>query len=139
MMRHPVSGPVRQLMLATPPPRPRVLLVDDDAALRMSLEFSLELDGFEVTTMESGEALLGAPSLPEHGACLVLDQNLPGVTGVEALRQLRSRGVALPALLITSNPPLAVREAAKAAGAKIVEKPLLGDALTAQILEAVSL
>jgi FixJ family two-component response regulator len=70
-------------------------------------------------------------------ACLVLDQNLPGVTGVETLRQLRARGVTLPALLITSHPPPSVRDAAKASGARIVEKPLLGDALTAHIVQAI--
>lgn len=124
-------------MLMPSPPRPHVLLVDDDAALRMSLEFSLDLEGFEVTAMESGEALLLIDDLPLKGACLVLDQNLPGVTGVETLRQLRARGVTLPALLITSHPPPGVRDAAKASGARIVEKPLLGDALTAHIFQAI--
>lgn len=124
-------------MLMPLPPRPHVLLVDDDAALRMSLEFSLDLEGFEVTALESGEALLLITDLPLKGACLVVDQNLPGVTGIEALRQLRARGVTLPALLITSHPPLGVRDAAMATGARIVEKPLLGDALTAQIVQAI--
>lgn len=123
-------------MLVPAPSRPRVLLVDDDAALRMSLEFSLDLEGFDVTALESGEALLLISGLPERRACLVLDQNLPGVSGVDTLRQLRGRGVNLPALLITSNPPPAVREAARLAGARIVEKPLLGDALTAHIQQA---
>lgn len=129
-------------MSATPPLsevlRPRVVLVDDDPALRMSLEFSLDLEGFEVLALESGEALLTLHELPRGGACLVLDQNLPGVTGVEALRQLRSRGVGLPALLITSNPPPSVREAAQRVQARIVEKPLLGDALTAHITAAIA-
>lgn len=124
-------------MLTPSPPRPHVLLVDDDSALRMSLEFSLDLEGFEVTALESGEALLLIADLPVKGACLVLDQNLPGVTGVETLRQLRARGVTLPALLITSHPPPGVRDAAQASGARIVEKPLLGDALTAHIFQAI--
>jgi FixJ family two-component response regulator len=112
--------------------------VDDDPALRMSLEFSLDLEGFEVMAMDSGEALLLLGELPDTGACLVLDQNLPGVTGVETLRQLRGRGVSLPALLITSNPPPAVREAAQRVEARIVEKPLLGDVLTAHITAAIA-
>jgi FixJ family two-component response regulator len=132
-----MSAPPAPFMPKSPPVRPRVLLVDDDVALRMSLEFSLDLEGFEVLALESGEALLLVQSLPVEGACLVLDQNLPGVTGVETLRQLRARGVTLPALLITSHPPPGVREAAKAHGARIVEKPLLGDALTAHIVQAI--
>lgn len=119
-------------------PRPRVLLVDDDPALRMSLEFSLDLDGFEVLALDSGEALLRIAELPSDDACLVLDQNLPGVTGVETLRQLRVRGVSLPALLITSNPPPSVREAAERVEARIVEKPLLGDTLTTHITAAIA-
>lgn len=132
-----MSAPPAPSMPKSPPVRPRVVLVDDDVALRMSLEFSLDLEGFEVLALESGEALLLVQSLPVEGACLVLDQNLPGVTGVETLRQLRARGVTLPALLITSHPPPSVREAAKAHGARIVEKPLLGDALTAHIVQAI--
>ncbi|WP_304166699.1 response regulator [Phenylobacterium aquaticum] len=123
--------------LSAAPQRPQVVLVDDDVALRMALEFSLDLEGFDVTALDSGEALLRIASLPLTGACLVLDQNLPGMTGVETLRQLRARGVTLPALLITSHPPAGVREAAQASGARIVEKPLLGDALTAHIVQAI--
>lgn len=119
-------------------PRPRVLLVDDDPALRMSLEFSLDLEGFAVVALDCGEALLRMADLPHARACLVLDQNLPGVTGVETLRQLRGRGVGLPALIITSNPPPAVREAAQRVEARIVEKPLLGDTLTAHISAAIA-
>lgn len=115
-------------MLNPTPVRPIVLLVDDDAALRTALKFNLEIEGFEVQTCESGEALL-LRDLPTTGACLVIDYNLPGVTGLDALRQLRERQVDLPALIITSNPPLKVREGIAAARARLVEKPLLGDAL----------
>lgn len=124
-------------MLHSSPP-PRVLLVDDDAALRTALSFSLELEGFQVDTLESGEALL-LRSLPTENACLVCDQNLPGVSGLEAIRQLRARGVVLPALLITSHPGPSVRAQAAAQGVVIVEKPLLGDQLRAQIEAALGL
>ena len=121
-----------------PQPPPRVLLVDDDAALRTALAFSLDLEGFQVDALESGEALL-LRDLPAEGACLVCDQNLPGITGLEAIRQLRARGVALPALLITSHPGPSVRAQAAAQGVEIVEKPLLGDHLRAHIEAALGL
>ncbi len=112
--------------------KPLIVLVDDDAALLAALTFSLELEGFQVEACESGEALLRR-QLPDHDACLVIDERLPGITGLEALRQLRGRQVDLPALLITTNPGPATRRAASAAGVPIVEKPLLGDGLLTSI------
>lgn len=123
-------------MLA-PVSRPVVVVVDDDAAVRSSLAFSLDLQGFDVSTCESGEALLGR-ALPTDGACLVLDERLPGISGMEALRQLRQRDVTLPAILITSHPKPDLRAAAAAAGVPIVEKPLIGDALMTSIRRALT-
>ena len=117
------------------PARPKILLVDDDPAVRASLAFSLEIEGFLIETFDCGEDLAEKAELPENG-CLVLDYRLPGIDGVSLLRILRSRGVALPAVLITSAPTRAVRAQAAEAGAVIIEKPLLGDALTAAVRAA---
>ncbi len=111
---------------------PNIVLVDDDIALRTALTFTLELDGFVVMALGSGEDLLNC-TLPDAPACLVLDQNMGGLTGLDSLAQLRSRAIDLPALLITSHPRQSVRDAAAALGAVIVEKPLLGDALLSEI------
>lgn len=116
-------------------PAPKVLLVDDDRALLDALRFSLELEGFDVETYSSGEALLLRED-PPAGGCLVLDEKLPGVGGLATLGQLRARNVELPALLITSHPNPALRAAAAKAGVRIVEKPLLGDALVESIRSA---
>lgn len=119
--------------MSPPPPFARnVVLVDDDGALRLALTFMLELDGFAVTALDSGEALLQA-ALPPAPVCLVLDQNMGGLTGLEALAALRANNQTLPALLITSHPRASIRNAAAALGAVIVEKPLLGDSLNAAI------
>jgi len=115
--------------------RPTVFVVDDDAAVRRALAFALDLDGFEVETFDSGEALLlRAP--PSRPGCLVLDERLPGTSGLDTLRQLRARHVDLPAILITSHPNAAFRAAAAVAGAPILEKPLFGETLVAAIEEA---
>jgi len=116
--------------------RPRILIVDDDAALRSALTFSLELEGFAVEAFESGEAL-AAREPPAGPGCLVLDYHLPGMDGLALLALLRGRGVALPALIITSLPSRSLAARAAAAGAAIVEKPLLCDALAAAIRAAV--
>jgi two-component system, LuxR family, response regulator FixJ len=120
----------------TIPDRPCILIVDDDAALRSALTFSLELEGFEVEAFESGEALAEHDPIAGPG-CLVLDYHLPGMDGLALLALLRARGVALPALIITSLPTRSLAARAAAAGAAIVEKPLLCDALAAAIRAAV--
>ncbi len=114
------------------PNRPKILLVDDDPAVRAALAFSLELEGFLIETFHCGEDLEGKTDFPESG-CLVLDYRLPGMDGLSLLKALRGRGVDLPAVLITSAPGRDVRNRAAEAGAFIVEKPLLCDALTAAV------
>lgn len=112
--------------------RPLILVVDDDEAVRRALAFALDLQGYDVETFGSGEALLlrEAPGTP---ACLVLDQRLPGVTGLTTLEQLRNRHVDLPAILVTSHPGPALRDAAARAGVPILEKPLLSETLVSTI------
>jgi FixJ family two-component response regulator len=124
--------------LRPPEDLPVVFVVDDDAAVRRALEFALDLEGFRVETFESGEALLLRQHLPGAG-CLVLDERLPGASGMETLRQLRAREVDLPAILVTSHPKPSFRAAAAVAGVPILEKPLEGDTLIGaihQVLDA---
>lgn len=124
-------------MSLLPEPTGKVVLVDDDAALRQALKFSLEIEGFDVDIRETGEELV-AQTLPAGEACLVVDYKLGGISGLDALESLRARGVALPAILITSNPTPNTRARAQHAGATIVEKPLLGDLLIAKIRAALT-
>jgi len=115
-----------------PTPRPIIYVVEDDAAVRRALEFALDLEGFEVESYSSGEALLLREPIRGAG-CLVIDERLPGASGQDTLRQLRARFVTIPALLITSHPKAALREAAAKTGTPILEKPLEVDVLVAAI------
>lgn len=108
------------------------IVVDDDEDLLAALRFSLELDGLRVETHRSSETV-DLAALPTAHACLVLDYRLPTANGLDLLARLRAGGVALPAILITSHASLPVRESARAAGALLVEKPLLGDTLVEAI------
>lgn len=113
---------------------PLILLVEDDASVRQALTFALQIEGYRVEVHESAQALLDAADLP-GAACLVLDQNLPGTLGIDALEVLRGRGLACPGILITTQPKPEVRATAERLGARVVEKPLLGGELPLAIRE----
>ena len=101
-----------------------VLVVDDDAAVRHSLKFVLELEGLNVRLYEGGEALLADADLPATG-CLVVDYRMPAMDGVELMDRLRGRRVDLPAILITSKATRDLRERAARSGYRqVLEKPL---------------
>jgi two-component system response regulator FixJ len=108
-------------------------VVDDDDAVRQSLEFLLKSAKFQVKVYESAAAFLAG--LPVTGAgCIVTDVRMPEMSGIDLLRRLKELGVDLPVIVITGHGdvPLAV-EAMKAGAADFIEKPfddqLLLDAL----------
>jgi FixJ family two-component response regulator len=109
-----------------------VFVVDDDPAVRSSLKFALELEGYDVRVFADAAQLLERSDNDAPG-CLIIDYALPGLNGLELLRALRQRNVGAPAILITSHPKRPLRELAARAGMQIVEKPLLTDALTDEI------
>lgn len=112
-----------------------VLVIDDDPAVLASLKFSLEIEGYAVYTYSTGKALLADAARKKWG-CLVVDYNLADGTGLQLLRELRQRGVTMPAILITTNPGPQLRRRAAAACVSIVEKPLIGNTLVDAIRTA---
>ncbi|HZN30630.1 MAG TPA: response regulator [Xanthobacteraceae bacterium] len=107
-------------------------IVDDDPAVRNSLKFSLEIEGFAVGVYANAEELLTENDLSRF-RCLVIDQHLPGLSGLDLVTKLRERRVAVPVILITTHPSRAVAARAEKAAVPIVEKPLLGNALLDEI------
>jgi two-component system, LuxR family, response regulator FixJ len=105
-----------------------VIIIDDDLAVRNSLKFSLEIEGLTVRSYATGAELLRADDLALC-SCLVVDQNMPGINGLDLIGLLRARHIVAPAILITSHPSPSLRERARTAGVPIVEKPLLGNTL----------
>lgn len=106
-----------------------VMVVDDDDAVRQSLQFALELEGLEVQAYGSGPQLLAEEHLPASG-CLVVDYYMPAMDGVELLDRLRLRKVDLPAILITAKATGEIRQRALRAGFRqVLEKPLEDSAL----------
>jgi FixJ family two-component response regulator len=109
------------------------MVIDDDWAVRNSLKFSLEVEGFTVRSYATGAELLSADDLV-HSSCFVVDQNMPGMNGLDLIASLRARHLSAPAILITTHPG---PERAKEAGVPIVEKPLLGNVLLDKIRDLV--
>jgi FixJ family two-component response regulator len=105
-----------------------VIVVDDDTAVRNSLKFSLEIEGFAVVAYRCAADLLDSSDPPDCG-CFVVDQNLPGMTGLDLIATLRERRILAPAILITTHPSAAVIARAKQTHVKIIEKPLLNNTL----------
>jgi two-component system, OmpR family, response regulator MprA len=80
----------------------RVLIIDDDRALRDALRRALTLAGYEVTTAEDAESGLDTIA-SEHPDAVLLDVGLPGADGLEACRRLRAEGDRTPVLMLTAR------------------------------------
>ena len=103
-------------MTTTPAPKPRVLVVDDDRAVRESLRRSLEFNGYDVSLAADGaEALAGiAATAPD---VVVMDVMMPRLDGLEATRALRTAGNDLPILVLTARDAVGDRVEGLDAGA----------------------
>ena len=111
-------------------------IVDDDPAVRNSLKFSLEIEGYAVGVYANADELLQDGEL-DRFRCLVIDQHLPGLNGLDLVGKLRERQITVPVILITSHPPRALISRAAHSDVPIVEKPLLGNALLDKIHDLV--
>jgi two-component system CheB/CheR fusion protein len=118
---------------------PVIYVVDDDSDVRQAIRGMLEHDGRLVEDFEDGESFLDAYR-PGRNACLLIDANLPGMSGLDLLRRLKKVGSPLPAVMITgqSDVPMAV-EVMKAGASDFLEKPLRGVELLAGVARALEL
>ncbi len=103
--------------------KPTIFILDDDKAVRDSLQILLESSGLSVETYESGPAFLDTLDLRREG-CLLLDLRMPGMSGLEVQEALAAKGSTLPIIMVTGHGdiPMAVR-AIKAGAADFIEKP----------------
>ncbi|AUG80820.1 DNA-binding response regulator [Kitasatospora sp. MMS16-BH015] len=103
--------------MTSPPNAGRVLVADDDAAIRRSLERGLRLSGFAVQLAADGPAALAALTGPAAPDVVVLDVTMPGLTGTEVCRTLRARGDETPVLMLSALDEVTDRVAGLQAGA----------------------
>ena len=112
----------------------RVLVVDDERAVRDSLRRALELEGYEVELAADGaEALYQLESNGQPDA-VILDVLMPGVDGLEVSRRLRSKGNTVPILMLTARTEVESRVAGLDAGADdYLAKPFALEELLARL------
>jgi two-component system response regulator MprA len=94
----------------------RVLVVDDDAAVRDSLARTLRFEGHDVQTAADGREGLDAVRAGEPDA-MILDVSMPNLDGLETCRRLRADGIVLPVLMLTARDSVGDRVAGLDAGA----------------------
>src|SRR5215217_7451902 len=111
----------------------RILVVDDEPAVRESLRRALQLEGYEIELAVDGAEALD--SVHANGPdAMVLDVSMPRLDGLETCRRLRSEGNALPVLMLTARDEVADRVAGLDAGADdYVVKPFALEELLARL------
>jgi len=114
--------------------RPLVLIVDDDAEVRNSIEELMQSVGIDAVGFASTHELMAA-SLSERPGCLILDVRMPGYSGLDLQNQLAASGNAKPIIFVTGHGdiPMSV-QAMKAGAIDFLTKPFRDQAL----LDAVS-
>ena len=113
--------------------RGKVYVIDDDEAMRDSLDFLLGAADFNVTLFESAQHFLDA--LPDASfGCVVSDVRMPGIDGIEMLKRLKASRSTFPVVIMTGHGdvPLAV-EAMKLGAVDFLEKPFEDDRLIGMI------
>jgi len=118
--------------------KPTVFIVDDDAVLRRLLSTLISSIDLEVETFKDAREFLDAfePRLP---GCILLDIQMPGMSGFELQRELRERSIRLPVIFITGHGDVQVAVHAMKAGAvDFIEKPFKNDQLLECVQRAVA-
>jgi FixJ family two-component response regulator len=110
-----------------------VLVVEDDESMREAIENLLSVAGFATVVYESAEAMLGDQA-GEIPFCVISDLNLPAMSGLDLLAELRRRSRHPPVIIITAYDSSSTREAAERLGAAAyLAKPFPSTALLTAI------
>jgi two-component system response regulator FixJ len=117
---------------------PIVHVIDDDDAARDSLAFLLEMSGFPVKTYVSAVAFLDQIAEAEPG-CIISDMRMPGLTGLDLLRDLQNRKVNWPVIVITGQGDVALAvESIRAGAVDFIEKPYHHEELLGAVRSALT-
>jgi FixJ family two-component response regulator len=117
---------------------PRDFIVDDDAAVRDVLSMVFMIEGYRVTSFGDGASFLEAAHISTP-ACILLDVQMPGMSGLDVLKQLNAEHYSAPIFVISGQGdiPMAV-DAIKHGALDFVEKPFRVAAVVARVNEAIN-
>jgi FixJ family two-component response regulator len=93
-----------------------ISIVDDDPFVREATVDLIQSLGYAAVAFESAEQFLDSGKLP-NTSCLITDQQLPGLSGIELQQRVRTEGYRTPVIFITAFPEMTVRDHALSAGA----------------------
>ena len=119
-------------------PEPTVFIIDDDEAVRRFLSGLIASVGLHVETYASAQEFLDADE-PSQPGCLLLDIRMPGMSGLELQKELASRNIRIPIIILTGHGNVQVAVHAMKAGAvDFIEKPFNNELLLDRIQMAVA-
>src|SRR5262245_9209950 len=119
-------------------PDGEIFIVDDDPMVRDLLSNLFTLEGYQVESFAEGSSFLAAAHARQP-ACVLLDVNMPGRSGIEVLKELNARGYPAPVFMISgqADVPLAV-SAIKCGAVDFIEKPFNIEAVLGRVREALA-
>ena len=118
------------------PENQKIYVVDDDPAVRDSMRMVLESYGLTVFDYDSAERFLEDSAARNNEGCLILDQHMPSMTGLQLLDTLRGHRVMLPVVMVTGRSDSSLKESARKAGATVIlDKPVSDE----DLLQAIEL
>jgi len=124
--------------ISTMQPELIVYVIDDDDAVRHSLEFLLKTAGIKVRGFESAKAFLEMLPRIKTG-CIITDVRMPEITGIDLLRRVKESGLDIPVIVITGHGEISLAvEAMKIGAVDFLEKPFDDDLLLASVRSALN-
>ncbi len=124
--------------MKTVPIKPRAHIVDDEPAVRDALGLLLSTAGIDSQAYDCAEAFLQSPACGAP-VCLILDNRLPGLSGLDLLQRLSEQGSETAVIMVTAHGDIPTAVAAMKLGAfHFVEKPVDGESLLSVVDEALS-
>jgi two-component system, LuxR family, response regulator FixJ len=119
-------------------PEPLICVIDDDEAVRQSLEFLLRTAGIKVRAFESATVFLEALA-DEKVSCIITDVRMPGMTGIDLLRRLNEMKADIPVIVITGHGDIALAvDAMKMGALDFLEKPFDDELLLSAVRSALN-
>jgi len=119
--------------------RTRVLVADDSETILLLLRTRLEIEGLEVTTAANGQAALDAvAAMGDEGPDVILmDAMMPGVSGLDALKDLRKAGSEIPVLIVSAHQERDATDSVELDVSGFIRKPIDFDDLLRRIQDLV--